>query len=367
MRVSKNIEELIPYQPGKPIKEVERELGVKECIKLASNENPFGTSPKALQAVTALLSNANRYPEGGCFYLKQKLAKYLGVAENSLVFGNGSNEIIELLIRTFVQPGEEVLYFDPSFAVYPIIAKAADRDFRGVPLRKDTFEMNPDDLLAAIQPQTKVIFLTTPNNPVGNYIPRADLEKIILGTPQHIIIAVDEAYIEYATEPECQSVIDLVATHENVIVLRTFSKAYGLSGYRIGYSVSSPQVADYLNRVRQPFNVNLLAQTAAEAALDDDEFLAVTLNGNSAGMNCITNHLRELGISWVPSQANFILIDARGNGADVFQGLLREGVIVRHIPHPMIRDYIRVTIGTAAENKTFLTKFEQVLRTLGRL
>ncbi|ADU65466.1 histidinol-phosphate aminotransferase [Desulfurispirillum indicum S5] len=367
MLVSQNVEELTPYQPGKPVKEVERELGIRDTIKLASNENPLGASPKATAAVLAMAHEANRYPEGGCYYLRKKLAALLQLQEENLVFGNGSNEIIELVIRTFVLPGEEILFFDPSFAVYPIIAKAADRDFRAVPLRQDSFEMNVDDMLAAIGPRTKALFITTPNNPVGNYIPHGELVRLISATPANVLVCVDEAYVEYATEGDCRTVIDLVLQYENLLIMRTFSKAYGLSGYRIGYGVGSPKIINYLNKTRQPFNVNLLAQTAAEAALDDREFLDASVGNNSREMQRIVDCISLLGLTHVPSQANFILIDTLGPGRPVFEGLLREGVIVRHIPHPMIANFVRVTVGTPAENSIFLEKFAKVLRQEGRL
>ncbi|MBB5021723.1 histidinol-phosphate transaminase [Desulfurispira natronophila] len=367
MLVSKNVEELKPYQPGKPIKEVERELGISDAIKLASNENPMGSSPKAIEAVRSILAEANRYPEGGCYYLRKKLAFLLKMPEESIVFGNGSNEIIELIIRTFVQPGEEILYFDPSFAVYPIIAKAADRNYRAVPLRPTTFEMNVDDMMDAIGESTKVLFLTTPNNPVGNYIPYPQLKRLVEEVSTDILVCVDEAYVEYATQDDCRSVLDLIRQHPNLVVMRTFSKAYGLSGYRIGYAVGSAEIIGYLNKTRQPFNVNLLAQTAAEGALDDVEFLTASVENNSQGLELITATLDRLGIGYVPSQANFILIHTGGDGSEVFQGLMQRGIIVRHIPHPMITEYVRVTVGTPEENAQFIARFEEVMRQLGRI
>lgn len=367
MLVSRNIEELVPYQPGKPSKEVERELGISDIVKLASNENPWGPSPRATAAVQAMLAEAHRYPEGGCYYLKQDLAAQLGVPQDWLVFGNGSNELIELIIRTFVLPGEEILYFDPSFAVYPIIARAADRDFRAVPLRPESFEMHPDDMIAAMGPDTKALFLTTPNNPVGNYIPFDAIARILDAADPQTLVVIDEAYIEYAEAPDCRTAQELIAANPNLIILRTFSKAYGLSGYRIGYSISQTQIADYLNRVRQPFNVNLLAQTAAQAAIQDDEHLQRSLKGNRQGREQILQGIAPLGVEHVPTQANFMLVHCLGDGGAVFQDMLRQGVTVRHIPHPMIANYVRVTIGTPQENQRFLEAFANSLRNLGRI
>lgn len=353
------ISKLVPYLPGKPIKELERELGVKEAVKLASNENPIGIPEKAKEAVIKNLFEMNRYPLGDAFYLREKLATKLNVAQNQLIFGTGSNEIIELLIRTFVKSGECVMSYAPSFSVYGIIAQAAGSFCKWVDVKGD-FQVDFDALKRGLDDSVRIVFLANPNNPTGVYINAETLEDFLNFVKEDVIVALDEAYVEFVDAGDFPDSLKLLKKYPNLIIMRTFSKAYGLAGFRVGYGISSPEAIDMLNRVRQPFNVNMVGQIAAEAALDDLDFLRRVIKNNREGKNYLYKEFKKLGLDFVDTQANFILVNV-GDGKKVFDELLKEGVIVRFLG-PSLKEYIRVSIGTMKENEIFIDKLKKVLK-----
>ena len=355
--VSDEIEALIPYPPGKPIEEVERELGIKNSIKLASNENPLGPSPKAVDAVSRALKNLHRYPDGGCFYLKEKLAKHLKVKPENLMIGNGSNEIIELVIRTFLKPGEEAIMGNPSFAVYPLAVPAAGGKAVLVPLKNLTHDL--DAMADAITGRTKIIFIANPNNPTGTIVTKAQLKRFMGRLPDGVILVLDEAYYEFVTDPEFPKSLDYLREGRNVVILRTFSKIYGLAGLRIGYGVAPERLVFYMNKVRQPFNVNSLAQVAAMAALEDEEHLKRSQKNNIDGLDFLFNEVKAMGFDGVPTQANFFLVKV-GKGKEVYDVLLRQGVIVRPMSSYGLDEYIRVTVGLPEENKRFVGALKKI-------
>jgi histidinol-phosphate aminotransferase len=353
------IRSLAPYPPGKPIEELEREYGVVDSIKLASNENPLGPSPKAVAALAAALGNLHRYPDGDCFYLKRSVAKKYGVSPDALIFGNGSNEIIELAVHTFVQRGDEAVMSDQAFIIYRLVTQAAGATARVVPLRRFTHDL--EAILDAITPATRLVFLANPSNPTGTIFFRRQWEEFLSALPLHVIVIMDEAYAEFVDDPEYP---DSLAAHGNgrpLITLRTFSKIYGLAGLRIGFGVARPDLIEVMNRVRQPFNVSSVAQVAALAALDDAEHVERTRRCNREGMAFLRDACNRLGLEYVPSWANFLMVRV-GNGARVYEALLREGVIVRPMAMYGFPEHVRVTVGTAAENTRFVAALEHVLQ-----
>ncbi|MDH4227388.1 MAG: histidinol-phosphate transaminase [Deltaproteobacteria bacterium] len=356
--VSDGIAALTPYPPGKPIEELERELGIQGSIKLASNENPLGPSKKAVEAIARELTKLNRYPDGSCYYLKKRLAAFLKVSEDSLIIGNGSNEIIELLIRTFLKPGDEVLMGDPSFAVYPLVTQAAGGVSVKTPLNDLTIDM--EALGDALTDKTRLVFISNPNNPTGTIVKGKELDAFIAKATKNAIIVIDEAYVEYVTDRDFPDSIKYLDSGKAVIILRTFSKIYGLAGLRVGYGIASPKIIDYLNRVRQPFNVNSLAQVAATAALDDTEHVERSRKTNSDGLQMLFTELERKGFVCVPTEANFFLVKV-GRGDVVYNELLKKGVIVRPMKSYSLPEYIRVTVGTEAENRRFLEAFFKVM------
>lgn len=361
IEVSQGIESLVPYPPGKPIEELERELGVTDSIKIASNENPLGPSPKAVEALKNSLDDLNRYPDGSNYYLKEKLSTMLGVSTEEIIFGNGSNEIIELLMRTFLNNStDEVLYCYPSFAVYPLVAQANGAKAVKVPLKDLTFDL--DGLLSAISDNTKIIFIANPNNPTGTIVGKKELDGFIKSVPENIIVCLDEAYFEYATDDDYPDGVEYVKDGcTNVVVLRTFSKIYGLAGLRIGYGIASKEIVNYLDRVRQPFNVNSLAQAAALAALDDNEHLEASKKCNSDGLKYLYGQLDKLNLEFVKTEANFFLIKV-GDGKNVYDTLLRQGIIVRPMAGYNMNEYIRITVGTDSENRRFIEALTEIVR-----
>ncbi|MBI5894315.1 MAG: histidinol-phosphate transaminase [Deltaproteobacteria bacterium] len=349
--VSDEIEALIPYPPGKPIEEVERELGIKGSIKLASNENPLGPSPKAVDAVSKAIKNLHRYPDGGWHYLKEKLAKHLDVKSENLIIGNGSNEIIELVVRTFLRQGEEAVMGNPSFAFYPLVVPAAGGKNALVPLKNLTHDL--DAMFDAITENTKIVFIANPNNPTGTMNTKAELDRFYKKLPEDVILVLDEAYYEFVTSKDFPNSLDYLKGNKNVVILRTFSKIYGLAGLRVGYGIASERLVFYMNKVRQPFNVNSLAQIGAMAALDDDEHLKKSQKNNQDGLKYLFNELSAMGLECVPTQANFFLVKVE-NGKAVYEGLLKQGVIVRPMASYGLNAYIRVTVGLPDENKRFV-------------
>ena len=359
IRVPDYIASLKPYPPGKPIEELERQYGIKDSIKLASNENPLGTSPLALEAIKSHLENLRRYPDGSGYYLKHRLSQRLGVEESSIVLGNGSNEIIDLIIRTFVQPREEVLMSEPTFLVYPLMTQAVGA--RSVKVPQKYFAHDLEAMAEAVTKQTRVVFLDNPNNPSGTVINRKDFETFRSRLPQDIIIVLDEAYMEFADTAQTMSGIEYLNDPSPVISLRTFSKAYGLAGLRIGYGVMPPEVADYLNRARQPFNVNSLAQVAALAALDDEKFLLETQKVVREGLAFLYGELAKLQLRTHATQANFFLIEVGYDGQKVYEEMLRRGVIVRAMNSYGLDNCIRISVGRPEENERFVETLKEVL------
>lgn len=342
------------YVPGKPIEEVRRELGLKDVIKLASNENCLGPSPKAVAAIKKNLKNINRYPDASSFYLKKKTAKFLGVDENNLIFGNGSDEIIGIAVRTFVGDGDEVVIARPTFLIYEIVSQIQNADIKFVPLAKD-LRHDLNAMKKAITDKTKIVFIANPDNPTGTYITKAELNEFFKGLPEDLIVFLDEAYFEFAKYsykdyPDGLSYID----RPGVIVSRSFSKAYGLAGLRIGYGISSPEVISYMERAREPFNVNLLAQAAARAAIDDKAFLKKTLLHVEVEKDFIYENLRKMKLDYVESATNFIMVDVKKDCKEIFNALLKKGVIVRDMKAWGWDSFIRVTVGKREENKRFI-------------
>jgi histidinol-phosphate aminotransferase len=341
------IAKLEPYQPGKPIEELERELGITGALKLASNENPLGPSPKAIAALQHALGEMHRYPDGASHALRQRLAARLDVEPASLVFGCGSDEILELLAKTFVGPGGEVVYAWPSFAMYPIVVNGQGATPVAVPL--DAAHVHDLEAMArAITPRTRMVFVCNPNNPTGTSVGAAAFDRFVAGLPSHVVLAIDEAYVEYARREDFPDALAHVRRRPGTIALRTFSKIYGLAGLRIGYGIGDPELVSYLERARHPFNVSLAAQVAALAALDDDAFVARSRAVNAEGIALLERELALLGLETTPTDANFVLVRARGR--DTYDRLLRRGVIVRPLGGFGLEGHVRITIGTPAEN-----------------
>lgn len=341
------------YEPGKPIEYVARELGLDPAtiIKLASNENPFGPSPKAVAAARAALEQAELYPDGGCYELREKLAAARGVGANQLVIGNGSNEIIELLGHVFLRPGDEVVMGAPAFVVYKLVTLLFGATPVEVPLTNHTHDLAK--MAAAVTERTKLVFVCTPNNPTGTANSEEELLAFARGLPEHVVVVFDEAYAEFLERaPDLRP---LLREGRKVVCLRTFSKIYGLASLRIGYGYASPEAAAFLNRVRQPFNVNAIAQAAAVAALDDAEFAERCARENRAGLAQLEDGFRARGLEWVPSVANFVLVKV-GDGARVFDALQRRGVIVRPMGAYGMPEWVRVTVGTREQNERFLAE-----------
>ncbi|GIW39610.1 MAG: histidinol-phosphate aminotransferase 2 [Candidatus Binatia bacterium] len=352
------VRSLEPYSPGMPIEELERRYGIRDSIKLASNENPLGPSPRALEAVRESLGELHRYPEGDAFVLRRKLAARLGVSPEALVFGHGSNEVLELVVRAFLSPGEEAVVAEGTFLIYRLIVQAAGGRVRSVPLREFTHDL--EGMAEAVGKGTKLVFVANPNNPTGTIVRREEWRRFLEKLPGHVVVVVDEAYGEYVEDPEFPDA--LAATREKpVLVLRTFSKIYGLAGLRLGYGVGPPGLVEFLERVRQPFNVGTLAQVAAAAALEDHEHVERSKRLNREGMCRLAEGFRRLGLFWVPSQANFVLVRV-GDGARIYERLLRRGVIVRPMAAYGFPEFVRVTVGVPEENERLLRSLEEVLR-----
>lgn len=347
-----------PYQPGKPITELAREMGipVDSIVKLASNENPLGVSPKAKRAVEAALAGVERYPDQ--FELIAKLAARCGVAQNQVVLGNGSNDVLDLIARVFLAQGRSAVFAQHAFAVYPLATLSTGAELICVPARD--FGHDLDAMLAAIRPDTRVVWIANPNNPTGNFLPYPEVRAFLEKVPADVVVVLDEAYNEYIPPEARVDTAAWVAEFPNLVVCRTFSKIYGLAGLRVGYGIASPAVADLINRVRQPFNVNNLALAGALAALDDEEFLQASYELNRRGMAQIVAALEKLGLAYIPSYGNFVTFKA-GDGAAVNQKLLQQGVIVRPIGGYGMPEWLRVTIGTEAENARFIAALEKAL------
>jgi histidinol-phosphate aminotransferase len=351
---------IAPYQPGKPIGELAREFGLAESaiVKLASNENPRGPSPKVRQAIADAVADIPRYPDGNGFALKEALASRFRVAREQVVLGNGSNDILELVTQAFLRPGDQAVYSQHAFAVYPLATQARGATGIVVPARELGHDL--DAMRAAITPRTRIVFVANPNNPTGTWLPPAAIEAFLSSVPRDVLVVLDEAYNEYLDASRQANSAAWIGAHANLVISRTFSKAYGLAGLRVGYGLMDAAIADLLNRVRQPFNVNSIAQAAALTALADTDYVVESAALNRVGMVELSRELDALGIAHVPSHANFLLIRV-GDGSAVFQQLLRMGVIVRPVTNYGLPEHIRVTIGLPEENRRFLAALRTAL------
>ncbi len=358
-RVKKSILSIQPYRPGKPIAEVKRELGIRDVVKLASNENPYGPSPRVLKAIQDEAKHINRYPDGNCFYLRKALAKDLQVKEDQIIFGNGSDEIIVMVLRAFVGEGDEVIVAKPSFLIYEIAAKIEGATVKAIPLKHFYYDL--DKMAETVTDKTKVIFIGNPDNPAGTYISERQLKGFLNQIRRDILIIIDEAYFEYVVASDYPASIKLLRHYPNIVITRTFSKMFGLAGLRIGYGIARAQMIDLLNRVRDPFNVNSIAQAAALACLKDREYYQRIGLKVEEQRQFLYKRLAEMGLIFVPSVTNFILIDLQDKSVNVVDELLKKGVIVRDMKFWGLGTFIRVTIGTEKENKKFIKALAEFL------
>jgi histidinol-phosphate aminotransferase len=348
-----------PYVPGKPIEELEREYGIPGSIKLASNENPLGPSPKALEAMAAALGSLHRYPDGDAFKLRKTLSEHLGVPPEMIVFGNGSDELIGLLCHALLKPGDHVVLPQPSFLIYEIMTRSVGAVPISVPLRALSIDL--EGVLDAVTPDTRMVFINNPNNPTGTIIHKEAFERFLEKLSPRVMVVVDEAYIDFVQDKTCAIGTDYLDGPNPVTVLRTFSKAYGLAGLRIGYGIMPQEIRDLLNRIRMPFNASTLAQVAAGAALEDDAFLRKTLRVVHDGLEYLFGALTALGLTCFPTQSNFFLIDMKRNANDVFEKMLRRGVIIRSMVSYGFPEYIRVNVGLPEENERFIEALKEIL------
>mgnify|MGYP001236418263 CR=1 FL=1 len=354
------IRSITPYQPGKPISELAREMNLIEAsiVKLASNENPLGMSAAARDAAQQSLGELARYPDGNAFALKAALSRKFDLAPEQLVIGNGSNDIIELAARTFLAPGRSSVFSQHAFAVYPLATNATGA--KCIEVAAKHFGHDLEAMLAAIEPDTRIVFIANPNNPTGTLLSGAALEAFLERVPAQVLVVLDEAYTEYLDAAQRYDALAWLPRFPNLLVSRTFSKAYGLAGLRVGYGIAHPEVADLMNRVRQPFNVSSVALAAAEAALGDEEFIARSAELNRRGMKQLTEAFAELGLEWIPSAANFVTFKV-GDAAGVNLALLRQGVIVRPIAGYGMPEWLRVSIGLPEENARFIEALRKAL------
>jgi len=359
------VQRLKPYAPGKPIGELQREYGITDIVKLASNENPLGISPKAKKAIESAINSVNLYPDGSAFELKNTLSEYLGFEQKQITIGNGSNDLLEIIARSFADHSSEIIYSQHAFAVYYIVTQALGAKHVMTPAKEWGHDLTA--MADAVTDETKIIFIANPNNPTGTYLPANALKAFLHNVPENIIVVLDEAYHEYIDKPDYGSALQWVNEYSNLIVTRTFSKAYGLAGLRIGYSVSHPAVSDVLNRVRQPFNANSLALVAAQASINDEQFVKDTVALNNFGMQQMTDAFIQMGLSYIPSVGNFVAVDVKNSGSVCYEALLHEGVIVRPVGPYQMPHHLRVSIGTEAQNQKFIHALEKVLSAKGVL
>lgn len=364
--VPENIREITPYPPGKPQDELEREYGIRNSIKMASNEKPTGPSPQVVQALVNALDGLNRYPDGSSYYLTEAIARKYGVDQEEVVLGNGSNEVIDFLVKAFVQNGDEVITSHPSFLMYQKFVQMRGGINHIVPMKEMCHDL--EAVTRLVNSRTRLIFLDNPNNPMGTVIAPVDLYVFLSTIPEHVIVVIDEAYADFMAEELRPDAVSLIRNSKDrcpVVFLRTFSKAYGLPGLRIGYGLMAGEVASCLHKVRQPFNVNSLAQVGARAALDDDESFYLALEQNRAGIIYLRDALEKLGCNSYPTQGNFILVDVQGDANTLYEAMLRKGVIIRSMAAYGLPSSIRVTIGTELENLRFIEMLEKCLGELG--
>jgi histidinol-phosphate aminotransferase len=359
------VQGLQPYLPGKPTDELERELGISNSLKLASNENPLGPSPQAVAAMLGHLEQLHLYPDGNGFRLKQALARYLGIQPNAITLGNGSNDVLDMIARAYLGPGRNAVFSQYAFAVYPISTQAVGAEMHIAPANPPGHAMpyghDLPAMLEQVDKQTGVVFIANPNNPTGTWLDSEELEAFIRNLSPEIIVVIDEAYFEYVQGENHPDALKWLSKYPNLVVTRTFSKIYGLAGLRVGYAISSPEVADVLNRVRQPFNVNSLALVAAEAALEDRTHLEKSIAMNHSGLVQLEEGLRQLGLNCIPSVGNFITADMGHDAAPVYEALLREGVIVRPVANYGLLEHLRITVSTEDDNQRVLDSLKKVL------
>ena len=353
------VQSLRPYQPGKPIEELERELGISGIIKLASNENPNGPAESVCSALSEVMPDLSRYPDGNGFMLKSALRDKLKIKAEQITLGNGSNDILDLLARTFAGPGKEVIFSEYGFAVYPIVTLAVNATPVVVPAQQWGHDL--DAMAKAISDKTALIFLANPNNPTGTYFDKSAFETFMDKVPDHVLVVLDEAYFEYVEKADYPNGLAYLDRYPNLVVTRTFSKAYGLAGLRVGYGVSNPDVADLLNRVRQPFNVSIPGIVAATAALSDEAYLQRSVAMNKQGLAQVENGLSGLGLDYIPSVGNFITVDFAKDAAEIDERLLKKGVIVRPVANYTMPNCLRVSVGLAEENERFLSALKESL------
>ena len=358
------VQQLKPYQGGRPIEEVERELGISGVIKLASNENPLGLSPVARAAIEATLADGARYPDGSGFYLKCKLAEKHSVNANQLTLGNGSNDVLDLMARGFLGTEHNAIFSQHAFVIYQLVVTAQGAHSIIVPA--DNWGHDLQAMVDAVDDNTRLMFIANPNNPTGTWEGLDEIAAMMVQVPEHVLVVIDEAYYEYADRPEYSSALDLQEQYPNLVITRTFSKAYGLASLRVGYAVSHPDVADILNRIRQPFNINSMALAAAIAVLDDHEYLNQSVEVNRTGYEQLTSRFNQLGLNFIPSAGNFIAVEVPGDAQAMYQRLLEQGVIVRPIGLYGMPNHLRISIGLPEENQRFLDVLSELLRVEGR-
>src|SRR6185312_6453243 len=350
---------IAPYEPGKPIEELERELGIHDVIKLASNENPLPPSDRVMKAMQDALGHINRYPDGSGHYLRQAIARRQGLTSDHIILGNGSNDLIELMARAFLRSGEEAVIPHPSFVVYPMIVQAVG-GIRVVVTLKD-YRLDLEAMARAMTPMTKMVFIANPNNPTATIVTADEVDHFMARVPDRAIVVFDEAYLEFAQGPDFPDTLNYLRHGRKVIILRTFSKAASLAGLRVGYAMADPDCVALVNRIRQPFNVNSIAQVAALAALDDGSHVLECVRMIEAGRHYLYEEFNALGIKYVPSRANFILVDVGRSASDIYQRLLKDGVIVRPLTPFGMESALRVTVGTPQENRRLVKALRTVL------
>lgn len=358
-RRARPVSDIIVYQPGKPVEELERELGVAGSIKVASNENPLGPSPKAMAAMRRAVPELHRYPDGGGFYLKNALAAHHGLAPENFVLGNGTNEALEILAHAYLDPGDPVVFSEGAFIVYHIVSQLSSCEIRRAPMRD--YHQDLDAMAALVCEKTKIVFLSNPNNPTGTAVGERKLRAFLRKIPPTVLVAVDEAYCHYAHLEDYPDAPKMLGEFPNLVAMRTFSKAYGLAGLRIGYGAADAEVAEAMESVREPFNVNSLALAAARAALEDVEHVERTIAVNAEGREYLVYELSAMGLPFVPTQGNFIMVEV-GDGAKTYEALLREGVIVRPVAGYGFPRHARISIGTPQENERIVAALSKVLK-----
>ncbi|MDQ1909403.1 histidinol-phosphate transaminase [Paenibacillus sp. GD4] len=360
MQPKKNIVHLPVYQPGKPMDEVKRELGLTEVIKLASNENPFGSSPKAKEAIVAMVDQASIYPDGGAVELTTALAAHFGVQNNQIIFGAGSDEIILMIARAYLEPGNETITATPTFPQYKHNAEIEGAVIIEVPVDANG-KHDLDAMLSKVTDRTKVIWLCNPNNPTGTMNTEQEVRKFLDAVPKHVLVVLDEAYAEYNVSGQYPDSIAMLKEYDNIIVLRTFSKIFGLASLRIGYGIGHPDVIRSVNQVREPFNTTSFAQKAALASIQDSQFIEKCREANAKGIKQITARFDEMGLDYFDAHGNFIMVDVKRSGKAVFEALLRKGIIIRHDAGWGYPTKIRVTVGSEEQNEKFLSALSEVL------